>query len=1342
MSSHFVSIKQSSGGASAYAKYVAAPVEILPSVEGSEIGGGDTASYAAYVGAGSEEGIGRWLGAQADAWGLLDSPVDVETLRMVLDHRDPTSGQDLDQSRIRSEERWAADRLKWQRARNRWDALPQLGAAADAFEALVLDAEAHGGVVATASIEAHLSGHLTSKQIEQVTTAVCAAAASGRSEINALRMQQARKRFVPPALRMAKEPPAGPSREVIGYDLTLSTPKSVSLLMADPATRAKVIASQDKAVAAAVALVERELTAIRSGAGGAERSAAVGLAAAAVNHFTSRPAGDPPLADPSLHTHVVLSALVQGLDGDWSSVDSRTWMKAKAFLDRFYSAELRTALTEELGVDWRQRTTRDPITGREGASWEVVMTGDVDRDDALIDAFSRRTADMRAEAEATRADGKKVSKDIAWRRTRGDKDEVPLAECSEQWSERLEELGVMPGQLSAMACGRVSPEVHARAVQSRSRKSGVVFADLEHRLGELEGEERTAFISDQLGTVEAVAERLAAATGWFSRIDLVKAVADAVCTPSGAAAISGEEIVGQVNAWLLNVGVTVEYGLDGEDPTAWREARFTTDAQLEMEIDVLDTVGRLRETAAPAVSAVTAEQILEMYRRAEGGAKGALNAEQVTLFLEALRSENGRLTTCVAPAGAGKSYVAAAIAAAHRLEHGDDAQVIAVALASAAGDALSKDLLDAEADLGGSIDRLIFHLDRGKIALSDKSLVIIDEAGMASTERLGEVLGRADLAGARVLMFGDHLQLDSPGQAGGLLRYISSTGGAVEFDDTMRARDEMVRAQQVKWRSALDRGDVVAATETLNFFANEGGVTVADGELAARTAAFEQWKALYLEAKAREADWEAKRDCLEADVRQAGCLADRKGAEASLAEHVDERSRFVDNDLLVMATTHEDVALLNDQIQDFLVERGDLSMTATVEGRRGKAPGRDEFELLTAADGSDLSQTTFMKGMAVRITSNTNSGHLQERIAELRAEIAHNRAAASSADVLQDSVVEIGDLLERSAELRGAANPAVDVVTVPDLMAEVETRNELAAQERAARESMAEAFAEHNQADAEDGEAADTVAERKAAVAETRELSATERMVAREAMTDNMAEMGRLIKEAKESTVLNGQSGTVEAVHPEDGGMTVRVRGGAGEERLVRMSASQLEAGLVVPGMAITAHAAQGSTVSHSVLLAGDDASANLMYVGMSRAKGDAHLVYRGDLDLKDPRLVQWETDKREAERSGKAFVRRPPPPEKVPGLWQVERTWSEAASSKMAFHLAADAGLVVTETDRDRARALLDAIEADSSDAALLEATALDWAQQRVAQSATAHQAEQQRVRDRAGDLTLTLTL
>jgi conjugative relaxase-like TrwC/TraI family protein len=77
--------------------------------------------------------------------------------------------------------------------------------------------------------------------------------------------------------------PAGPER-VPGFDLTLSAPKSVSLLHAlgDPRLRYLVVSAHEDAVSAALDYLERQAAFLRRGHGGAEQVRAEGLVAASV----------------------------------------------------------------------------------------------------------------------------------------------------------------------------------------------------------------------------------------------------------------------------------------------------------------------------------------------------------------------------------------------------------------------------------------------------------------------------------------------------------------------------------------------------------------------------------------------------------------------------------------------------------------------------------------------------------------------------------------------------------------------------------------------------------------------------------------------------------------------------------------------------------------------------------------------------------------------------------------------------------------------------------------------------------------------------------------------------
>lgn len=69
----------------------------------------------------------------------------------------------------------------------------------------------------------------------------------------------------------------------------------------------------------------------------------------------------------------------------------------------------------------------------------------------------------------------------------------------------------------------------------------------------------------------------------------------------------------------------------------------------------------------------------------------------------------------------------------------------------------------------------------------DVIIIIIDEAGMASTRDLAAVIAIAEGAGAAVRLSGDHYQLSAIG-AGGVLRLIASQVGAVELEEVVRFR--------------------------------------------------------------------------------------------------------------------------------------------------------------------------------------------------------------------------------------------------------------------------------------------------------------------------------------------------------------------------------------------------------------------------------------------------------------------------------------------------------------------------------------------------------------------------
>jgi conjugative relaxase-like TrwC/TraI family protein len=135
---------------------------------------------------------------------------------------------------------------------------------------------------------------------------------------------------------------------VAGFDLTLSAPKSVSVVfgLGGADVRAVTRRAHEQAVHEAFGYLERSAAAVRRGRGGVTVHEAGGLVAAAFRHRTSR------MGDPQLHTHVLVANLGRGPDGQWSTLDARQIYAHARVASFVYQAVLRGELTRELGVGW------------------------------------------------------------------------------------------------------------------------------------------------------------------------------------------------------------------------------------------------------------------------------------------------------------------------------------------------------------------------------------------------------------------------------------------------------------------------------------------------------------------------------------------------------------------------------------------------------------------------------------------------------------------------------------------------------------------------------------------------------------------------------------------------------------------------------------------------------------------------------------------------------------------------------------------------------------------------------------------------------------------------------
>jgi conjugative relaxase-like TrwC/TraI family protein len=172
--------------------------------------------------------------------------------------------------------------------------------------------------------------------------------------------------------------------KVAAIDLTFSAPKSVSVLSAvvGGGVSEALVDAHERAVAAAVAYLEREACWTRRGHGGVERLRGEGFVAAAYRHRLSR------AGDPQLHTHVVVANLTREA-GRFTALDARSLFEHKSAAGAVYRAVLRAEVRGRL--PW--------------VSWSRVSRGLFEIDGVpagVLRHFSRRRAEIEQRGRARR----------------------------------------------------------------------------------------------------------------------------------------------------------------------------------------------------------------------------------------------------------------------------------------------------------------------------------------------------------------------------------------------------------------------------------------------------------------------------------------------------------------------------------------------------------------------------------------------------------------------------------------------------------------------------------------------------------------------------------------------------------------------------------------------------------------------------------------------------------------------------------------------------------------------------------------------------------------------------
>ena len=246
-----------------------------------------------------------------------------------------------------------------------------------------------------------------------------------------------------------------------------------------------------------------------------------------------------------------------------------------------------------------------------------------------------------------------------------------------------------------------------------------------------------------------------------------------------------------VSEVLEHRSVALKAPPDGiEEPDALRRAdgssvytiagadRYTSQRILDAEQRILTAAGR-HDGAAVDSSAVE----LALLEMAANGT--ALDAGQAALVRQMCTS-GARVELAIAPAGAGKTTAMRALTLAWTEDGG---QVIGLAPSAAAAAVLAEHT-GIQTDTLAKLTWGLGHNDLPDWAahIDRRTLMIIDEAGMADTLSLDTAIQYAIDRGASVRLIGDDQQLAAIG-AGGILRDIKHTHGALQLSELHRFTD-------------------------------------------------------------------------------------------------------------------------------------------------------------------------------------------------------------------------------------------------------------------------------------------------------------------------------------------------------------------------------------------------------------------------------------------------------------------------------------------------------------------------------------------------------------------------
>jgi len=496
--------------------------------------------------------------------------------------------------------------------------------------------------------------------------------------------------------------------------------------------------------------------------------------------------------DPQLHIHNGVLNRVEGPDGQWRTLDSRSlhrWRAAAAAVGERTTEE---RLTHALGVL--------AVTRPDGKSREIVGVDPV----AMALISSRRHAVTAKAAELI----------AAYEAQHG-------LEANSAVRDRLARQATMATRRAKSHEGETRAAVLDRVDTQLRRDIDGGLSGVAHTvLGAREQIPAPQAWSPQAVIETALADVQTRKAAW-TQSDLTRAINTAL--PDYLGIPDGRQ-VGELLDQLTTEALTYAIPLDAIRPGDERvpaELRLTNGesayqaqgARLYCTPDHIRTERILTAAAAPAGGAALRPEVAQRFVHQLREAGVELGVDQAAAIRGVLTS-GSRVESLVGPAGTGKSFVVGTLAQAWTdpaLTGGGGPERRVFGLATSQ---IATDVLTAEGLTSRNVSRWLATQDRLTAGVAERrvldgdeawrlragDLVVVDESAMTDTPALAAIHRYVDNAGAKLLLVGDHKQLAAVG-AGGGMDLLAAAGAGYELTEARRFTAEWERDASLRLRA-------------------------------------------------------------------------------------------------------------------------------------------------------------------------------------------------------------------------------------------------------------------------------------------------------------------------------------------------------------------------------------------------------------------------------------------------------------------------------------------------------------------------------------------------------------